>query len=1343
MLRTISLHFLSVCLLCITSCTERHFDSDERLRNNEPSTTQDISFLDINAFAQDSLGYMWIATLGGLNRYNGYDFQLYTHQANDTTSLNNDFVFSVFIDSSNNLWVGTAVGLDRFDFETEKFEKYQSKYSTAIYSFFEASDGKVWVATPFGLGWINKKEHSVVFPFKQQPVNLLWEDKANHLWVGLNGDKGLAMIKDYRTWIYYPLPQQRKVTCCYADPQGRWWLGTNQGIIIFNPGTRTVDAQALPELQAPDLCNTQITFIKEIEPLRILIGTTTKGFFYYDIVSHSLLQNMPLRFNPNLSLQLHTCYKDRQDNIWIGTYDKGFVIGNKYGSNFNKDQVLSDLFKGKFITRVIEDRWKNLWIATRYDGLFRYSSSKETMKYPEFKDYGFFEELYIDSKNRLWMAFENTLLVGSITSGGMLQIQKRFNIENVRVIKEDHLGNIWLGTWSGLFKIKPDMGSFEKIFSANVPDICILKSGNLLFTAYSKGIYKIDNHSSKPMQVKVPAQFSTLVLNCITVYQDSQGRIWIGTYGNGSLCMQNGKYSILSTENGLLSNNTLCFKEDADGRMWISTSRGVARVTLTNQGFDIKHYLKGDGTLGDQFHEKAGCRTSDGRIFFAGNHGLTFFSPLDIRINKTSPQINIEDLRIFNRSVTPGQKGTPLEKDILYTKKMILNYKQTTISLDYAGIDFTAPNKLTYKYKLEGFEKQWNYVGTYRRASYSNLPPGKYTFLVSAINSDGIESIKPASIAIVVKAAPWLTWQAWLLYSLCGIALVTLILKTWIKTKLNEQLIETEHNERKREKQVAQMKMNFFANISHEIRTPLTLISAPLDQILSHATDPDNTILLNNIARNVKRMWQLTNQLLDFGKIENGVLRLNVAKTNAIEQIKNIYDSFSYLAERKNINLQYVPHCPEELIWLDEDKLEKILYNLLTNAIKHTTHDKSVYLTTRIISQDEARELYETDRPMESIAFMETMVSDQGEGILSEKMKELFVRYQQIETEAGVKPDYSGNGIGLNYTKTLVETHKGFIRAAQNKDGGMDFAFILPTDDVYSEKEKKQHTEDLFIMPQEIKGEGGTLSIDKQSMRREEAYYTILVAEDNIELLDYLENLFAGKYCVIRASNGKEAWECIQSQTPDLVVSDVIMPEWNGYELCSRIKADFSYCHIPVILLTARTIVSEQVEGLNNGADAYICKPFNNDFLLLTIRNMLKHKEDLQKFFCIPQMTKTEVWEIANDSHEKIFMEKLTGFLEKELDNPELNIDFIAQELGYSRSVFYRKIKSMTNTPPNDFIRIYRLKRAAEKIVLGTDSLTEIAERTGFSSYSYFSKVFKKHFGISPKKYHGEVTLEM
>jgi signal transduction histidine kinase/ligand-binding sensor domain-containing protein/DNA-binding response OmpR family regulator len=1332
--------FLIVILLGSCSNPDKIYEQQKKTlpAHRDHST---LSFLNVNAFCEDSLGYMWIATLGGLNRYNGYEFMHYVYDAEDSTSLNDNFVFSLMSDSSNRLWVGTTSGVNCYNLETDSFIRYSGN-SAAIYSFYEDHTGRIWVASPNGTGWLDTEKREVVFSPEKRNINLYWEDSSSNLWLGASENQGLATLKYDDSWELYSLPGNRWVICRYSDPQGVWWLGTNAGITLFDPVSRTFMEPPYPFLENTALSKTQINFIREIEPLKLLIGTSSQGLFLYDILSRTIQHNEPSRLNPYHSSQLLSCYIDKEENVWVGSYDKGFAVGNNHSAYFNADRVLSDAFRGKFVTRVAEDKFHNLWIGTRYDGLWCYTSDKKLIPYNSENSKwflggtNFLESLFIDSEDRIWIGFDNYLVVGHISADGNIESCEQIDLKHVRVIKEDDQGNMWLGTWNALFRIdnKWSGNSIQKIYpvtgDANITDICIRKSGEILFSSYGEGVFRIGRSNIIPEIYHSPFATTPILSRCITIFEDSHQRIWVGSYVNGAMCISEGEYTTFTYKNGLPDNNVLSFQEDMNGCIWMSTSYGISKLKFSPADTIVTNYFSIDGTLGDQYHEKAGLRHSDGQIFFAGNHGLTFFNPNDIIPNRNSPLVHLEDLKISNQSVQPEIKGSILTKSITLTDKITLNHKQTNISLEYAGIDFIAPEKLHYKYRMEGLDSEWNYVGSSRRASYSKLPSGNYIFKVIAINGDGVESLRPATLEIRVKPTPWFSWPALILYALLLGSIIVMILRFWFNAKMSRQKLEFEHNEREREHEISEMKTNFFSNISHELRTPLTLISAPLEQLMKlKSGDSASMGLLNTISRNVRSMLRLIDQLLDFGKLDNGVLSLHVQQSDLIQQIRNIMNAFAYTATRQRINLQFNPHVSAINLWIDSDKLEKILHNLLSNALKYTPANGSVEIRTNELDSETANKKYSGTHQMQGINFVEISVLDTGSGISPDKLSELFIRYRRIEGHLGFMPDYGGSGLGLHYTKKIVEKHGGRICAQIRSGGGMEFSFILSIDDIYLDEEKSS-------APTEIVLEGTDKAMLPINESTEQTHqYTILIAEDNVELMDFIKTILCDQYRLIEALDGNKAWELAQSESVDLILSDVLMLGMSGYQLCSLVKEDPALCHIPVILLTAKTSIQDQVEGLKQGADAYICKPFNIDYLLITIKNLFMSRDRLRHYLSMPHIQANLPIPVKLNQYDRKFLDKLSSLLENELSNPNLNIDYIARNMGFSRTGFYSKIKGLTDMSPIDFLTSYRMRCAAEKIVQNEYSLTEIAEQTGFSSYSYFSKTFKKHFGITPNKY--------
>lgn len=1345
-----SFFILSVLLFFFLNLQRK--DKIRSKNKNEMNTaiiSPSLSHLHVKGFCQDSLGYMWIATARGLNRYNGYDYKQFFHNKEDDSSLDNDMIYSLFLDSQHRLWVGTSAGVNRYDFINDKFVRYKMPFAF-IHTFYEDAEGYIWVGTSMGVGKVDQDKLSVeIFSNKLSgTVSTLLNDKIGKFWAGT--DKGLAYYTQNSQWDIMPINGNRSVSCICMDPQGGFIIGTNTGIAFFDPYTNSFinSPQAISSNES--LNTAYIHFIKEIEPLKYLIGTAANGLFLYDALRQTLEQNPVEYTEPLDSQQPMSCDVDNQGNVWIGSFDKGIGVYNTKHRFFNQDSKLSNTFKGIFTTRIIEDKYNNLWLGTRYKGLYRYAKDGDIKIYNSsnsriFKDNNnLVEGLFIDSRDQLWIACADQIAACTFDKSGKLSVERiitQTGITGSASIAEDRNGNVWFGLSNGLFVVKGGEvdAHLDQVYTGNAPKVYLLSSGELIFSAYGKGVFRVNNNDLSITPLEMPSAGSTIIAqHCVDIFEDAQNRIWFGSYNEGTAYIKGKECRIFNMSDGLPCNDITCISADMEGNIWMSTAHGLSCVS---PDFTIKNYFEYDGTLGDLYHEKSNLIGSDGKIYFTGNHGLTFFDPRMIMQNSTQAPIVIEDLKIHNESVRPGNKSSILDKNISFTDEIILNHKHSVITIDYSGIDFLTPQKLTYSFKLEGLDQQWNNVGNFRRATYSNLIPGNYTFVVTAVNSDGLTSVTPAKLKITVKPAPWATWWAWLIYIALFCGAIYLFMRLWTKIKLQKQSLEMKSYEREREQEVTEMKMTFFTNISHELRTPLTLISAPIQQLIGKI-DHESTEgqLLQTVYNNCQRLYKLMDQLLDFRKMEDGVLALKVKQGNIIEELASIVDNYKSTASYKGISIQFLPHIPDLEMWYDIDKIDKIMNNLLSNAMKHTSSNGRIWITTYEFAFFEVQEKYKRIYSHDD-RYIEISVLDDGPGVPPDKLDEIFLRYRQIESPIGLRLDYAGTGIGLHYTKRLVEHHHGEIIAEIPSEGGMKFSFILPLDDVYTISDKIQNqrkpdytTEDYVTLSD---------SIDKDTKASPNTHrYTVLIAEDNIDLMMYFRQMLGEKYNIIEALDGEQAWETMQTEYPDIVLSDVIMPILSGYELCKRIKQHPVLSHIPVILLTAKTSMPEQLEGLSYGADAYICKPFNVNYLLLTIENRLKNRERLCMYYSTPQQElQADDMLTGLNTLDRQFMDKLTGLLDKELSNSNLNVDDIASEMAFSRTSFYRKLKGLTDMAPADFIRNYRLKRAAEMILEGSWILSEVSERTGFGNYTHFSVAFKKHFGVVPKNYKSSLSL--
>ncbi len=1260
-----------------------------------------LSHLDVRAFAQDSFDNIWIATLGGLNRYNGYEYEHFLHDASDSTSLSHDFVFSLLMDEDDVMWVGTANGVDRFDIKTGVFVHAKGLPATS-FSLYKDSAGNLWTATPIGAGLVDREGLTVTFDERRGPVNCFWEDGYHRLWMGV--DDGFRLRGSDAA---VTLPGGRKVLCQYADRQGRWWLGTDSGIIIHDPATGSMQEiqKLFPDLQ--ELENCQINFISEVAPYNLLIGTATEGVFSCDIIAQKGARNSPVSFNPGNSAELNACFVDRRGSVWVGTYDKGFILAGTRSDVFNRDPAMFAL-NGKFVTRVVAASSGGLWVATRYDGLYRYASKGKL----EFIDISsvvpgggdLLEIVYEDSAGNLWLAFESELVVVRVR-GSRAELLGRVAVDHVRVVREDDEGTVWIGAWGGLYSIRKGRGfsvTAENENTRNVSDILSMEDGTILYSSYGVGIFGMKD--GKVERLRYASGDEDILENCITMFADDSGRLWFGSYGNGLLCHGDGIHFRLGFADGLPDGNVLSVRADLSGDVWVSTLHGIARLDMNEKGEKPGVQVFSS----DQYHEKAGCLSNEGYLAFGGNHGITCFDPAELSEVHTDPKVHIEDLRIDNRSIDNST----------YASVIDIDHGNRTFSVDWAGTDFFSGNNLRYSYRLKGFDDEWNDAGTFRRASWSKLRRGRYVFEVVAIGDDGKRST-PCSLRINIHAAPWFSWWAWTLYALIVVSIVSLILRLSLNSRKMQLQAEAERREKIREREMFDMKSTFFTNVSHELRTPLTLISAPLEKLSSlPGQNAESRELLDSMQRNMSRLMMLLNQLMDFSKMENGVLALRVCWADLPETLDKIKESFGYLAEKKGITLGISSEVPYISMWLDCDKVEKIMDNLLSNALKHTPSGGKVDILVSMHPDPGAYGLGDGD-------YVEVAVEDNGTGIPADKLGELFVRYRIIDGPGGRHPDYSDNGIGLHYTKNLVETHHGRIKAALRPEGGMRFSFVLPLGDVYLQSEKASD-----IMPEDV----GKARSELRGTAASDGRKCVMVVEDNVELREFIAGLLAPEYRVIVAADGLQAWNMLHSESPEVLVSDVLMPGLTGYELCSRIKQSPSLCHIQVVLLTAKTTPEDQEEGLENGADVYICKPFHVNFLLKTVANLIHNKEVLQRYFSEPFSGEESLTEVELPYADQEFLQRLGEVMQQHMSDAAFDIDGFAREMGCSRTSFYIRVKTLTGMAPNDFIRNIRFKYAAEGIRNGVP-LAEIAEQAGFGSYSYFSKAFKKHFGVSPKAY--------
>ena len=814
------------------------------------------------------------------------------------------------------------------------------------------------------------------------------------------------------------------------------------------------------------------------------------------------------------------------------------------------------------------------------------------------------------------------------------------------------------------------------------------------------------------------------------LHKDTYGAVWIGSVSNGLMCYYPDTGRMIPVP-GTSCLDISGIEEDLQGNLWISTQYGLSKYDRTTKHFT--NYYAADGIGGNQFYDRASCRLPDGTLVFGGTHGLTFFNPIDVPIKRNIPLL-FSDLKIHNQLIRPQQNGQTISEHLSYSPDIHLEHDENSFSLSFSALDYSEYDRVHYQYHLEGFDNYWIDARNNHEAYYANLPAGEYVFHVKITNND--KSIVEAenSIRIIVYPAPWRTWWAYSIYFILATAIVLLFLRALLRIRTEKEAARHARLEKEQEQRLNRMNMSFFANVSHEFRTPLTMISGPVAQ-LCNAPDitGENKNLLYIVQRSVNRMLKLVNQMMDFNKLENDTLKLKVKRADIIASLQRLVDIFQVNAKNKNITLNTYGLEDTFLLWLDEDKADKIIGNLMSNAMKFTPTGGKISVCFDVITREEAAQLFKLTTEDKDTQYIKIAVANTGQDIPEDKLEKIFERYYQMANQTEGTYNW-GTGIGLYYARSLAELHHGHLKASKPNEGsGAVFTLILPVNDLsYTEEEREpeqSNQSEAFPLPANVpyQPEEQTENSEEQKM--------ILVVDDDTEVAHYLNTLLSPHYKIVCRFDAGSALKAMKEEAPDLILSDVVMPGKDGYQLCREVKEDLQLCHIPVILVTAKATVENQVEGLNTGADAYVTKPFEPSYLLALIQSQLKNRENVRSI--LGKATQVdEIEENVLSPQDNAFMTDLYHLMENEISNPELDIARMTELLKISRTKFYYKVKGLTGENPSIFFKTYKLNRAAELIAEGKYTISEIADITGFSTLSHFSKSFKKQFGVSPSEYH-------
>lgn len=1353
----------------------------------------------VNVIIQDSQGFMWFGTQSGLSRYDGYYYKNYYHNSNNSNSLSDNKIWALYEDLDNNLWIGTQNGLNKFDLLTETFTRFyhdpQDPYSLSnneIRAIYQDKSGTFWIGTTDGLNrridFRDSEEHQDArgltstdkLSFKRylsDPdaastirngfINVIYEDRFDILWIGTGHYDiqwgGLHQYnKENETFNYYTHdtndPKSLSndwVTAIHEDSKGNLWIGTNGGLNKFDRQTETFSVHRGDYQDSYSISNDWVKCVWEDDDNNIWFGTWEGGINKLDPVTNNITDYTydPLNAKSLSHNVVYSIYEDRSGIFWLGTWGGGVNKFKPTGSPFSNYIRFGQGPGSSFInevTCIYEDQSRQyLWIGTKID-LTLFDRRKQSGKVLLQR-----ETVYAinqDTSGTIWVGGENGIFTFDGNGNPRHQYledsadQHGLSTRGVNSIFLDSKKAVWVGAAKALNKFDPETNTFRQFqYDPLIPqnpknDIHAIhedKSG-AFWLATLDGLNKFDPQTATFTHYRSDSgQLPGLIDNNVeTLLRDKSGALWVGTNnGLSKMVLTDGTASFTNytTADGLPGNIIGGILEDGSGNLWISTNYGLCVFNPQENRFKV--YYKEDGLPANMFNARANFQNAAGVMFFGGNNGFMVFHPDSIIKKSHIAPVVLTGFKKFNNTVY-------LDTAIAKIQAIRLPYDENVFSLEFASLDYTNPEKNQYAYKLEGFSEDWINIGNKRDATFTNLDPGAYTFRVKGSNYDGIWNESGASLRILITPPWWQTWWAYLLYFfLAGAILYSLRRYDLHRQRLKHQLeMELAHSEQLQE--IDRMKSRFFANISHEFRTPLTLILGPLenwikDRNIEQSLKPQFRMMHNNATR----LRQLINQLLELAKLEAGAIKLQAANGDIAQLLLRIFTTFSSLAERKQITLQFnnVPLANSSglsaiHIYFDREKLEQVFYNLLSNAFKFTPEGGKISLTVAVGSDND--KLLPEKR---SIAeFIEIRITNTGPGIPADKLPNIFDRFYQADDDN--TRTHEGTGIGLALVKELVELHHGAVGATSIVDEATTFTVLLPmgkkhlqSDEIIAPADQPtQHLSSTTFMPESTESASMQNNGPQQTDATADATL-ILIVEDHADLRTFIRENLPAEYRVIEAENGKVGLEKAKEAIPDLVISDVMMPEMDGYQLCEALKRNMKTNHIPVVLLTARAAREKKIAGLEFGADDYLTKPFDPEELQIRVRNLINIRQQMREKFS--KEMRLGPAEVTVPSTQKAFLERLNAVLEQFIEDENFNVEALGSEIGMSRGQLHRKLKALINQSPSEFIRNFRLQRAADLIRQDAGNMAEIAYMVGFNSQAYFTRSFQDLFGCTPSEY--------
>lgn len=1359
---------LACCFICFIAVVH---GQQQQYQFSQIDFTRGLSNNQVNCIFKDAKGFMWFGTMAGINRYDGYTVKVFRHSLRDSLTLVDDYVTKIFEGPDDKLVFLSRTFTSVYDPPTERFvntNTYLQSYGLPIGiitriiksgdAFFTLyANGSLYkttgnntrmliaaaanaadvvtdiqltagnrIAMVHANGVIDKMDASInKIIFSTDAVRRatgdkvyaysMFADKQDNIWLySLNTTIGVVYYNNTDGSVKMFNKENGRltsniITCIIEDNKDNVWIGTDHGgINVMGKKDFSVFALTNKDGDNKSVAENAIYTLYKDDAGIIWAGTFKKGISYYadDIIKFPLYRHKPGDPTSLSYDDVNKFAEDAKGNIWIGTNGGGLLYFNRQANTFtqyrhspaNNNTISNDIIVSLWI-----DRDQKLWIGSYYGGLDCYDG--KTFLHYKHND----ADTTSLADDRVWEIYEdaaNNLWVGTL-GGGLDRFDRdkklfyhhtvargnSIGCDYISAFVEDNSGNLWIATAYG---------------------IDVLQKATGKFVHYSAAANKLSND------------------NINILLKDNSGKIWVGTRdGLNVFDPQSQTFQSFRTEDGLPDNTIFNILEDQQHFLWVSTTNGISKIAVqpSGSGYTIscKNYDELDGLQGRVFNDNAALKTRSNELLFGGANGFNIFNPAGIKENMHAPRIVFTGFEVFNRPVEAGEKVSGrviLKKSITETYYITLKHNDNIFSIEFAALNFSNSEKNKYLYKLENFNKDWLPADSKtRRATYTNLDPGEYTFRVKASNDDGIWNDRGIELKIVVLPPFWKTTWAYVLYVLAIIAILFFSRRMIIQRARMRFALEQERKEASRMHELDMMKIRFFTNVSHEFRTPLSLILTPLDKIIKYTDDQQQKKQFQLIHRNARRLLNLVNQLLDFRKMEVQELKLNATQGNVLRYIKELCNSFTDMAEKKSISFSYHSNADQLITLFDHDKIERILFNLLSNAFKFTPENGNVSVDVTIAEEKGGEVL------------LEIKVNDTGIGIAPEKQDKIFERFFQSDIPGTLVNQ--GSGIGLAITKEFVKMHGGSITVESELNKGSSFTVLLPFKAAEINSETVPVAEETFEDSEAMAAEEEpVLTGNAPEQPAKNKRPVILLVEDNEDFRFYLKDNLREFFTIVEAADGREGWQKALAVHPDMVVSDISMPVMTGIDLCRKIKKDTRTKQVPVILLTAFAGEEKHLKGLEIGASDYLIKPFNFEIMLSRIRNILAEHDALRKTYTRQVEAKSTNINVA--SPDEKFIQQALQIIEQNIANPDFSVEEMSRQLFMSRVSAYKRIFALTGKTPVEFIRSVRLERAAQLLAKTDHTVAEIAYQVGFNNPKYFTRYFKAVYNMVPSAYQAE-----